>query len=147
MLFTRQWERHGQESPGIVAFLYQLRQSQANPIDSGIAVGAKSASGLYESDFDLFKREQTGLHTLANFIRSSLALAASIANNNEHRPDQLSVELTDSWYHITNQGGYHDAHVHNDCSWCGIYYLQLGSAGQRTGASAPNGGSVSIARS
>ena len=55
-------------------------------------------------------------------------------------PEHLDVEIRDSWYHITNSGGYHDSHFHGGCSWCGIYYLQIGSAGTRTGRGAPNGG-------
>src|SRR2546423_1834813 len=49
-----------------------------------------------------------------------------LANGNRDLPDRVRVEIPDAWYHVTNNGGFHDAHCHGDCSWCGIYYLQAG---------------------
>lgn len=141
MFFTRLWEQHALESPRIVSRFHQMRSEQQQAIDSRVAVGAKSAQGLYESHFDLFREPDAALQQLVQFIERSLALAVCIANNQEAQPHQVAIEFVDSWYHVTNQGGFHDAHVHHGCSWCGIYYLQLGSSGQRQGNGAPNGGS------
>ena len=141
MFFTRRWQLHDQEKPAILSYLHGLKGLQATRIDSGVAVGAKSGQGLYESDFDLFSRPDDSLQKLVLFIRQTLANTACIANNNEAKPDNIAVTFVDSWYHITNESGFHDAHYHHGCSWCGIYYLQLGSSGTRSGNSAPNGGS------
>jgi len=141
MFFTRHWSLAKQECPKIVALLQNMKLAQGATIDSGVAIGAKSAHGLYESDFDLFALPNESLELLVQFIRSSLALAGCVANGQEARPQDIQVEFIDSWYHITNEGGFHDAHVHHGCSWCGIFYLQLGSSGNRIGESAPNGGS------
>ena len=51
------------------------------------------------------------------------------------------MTIVDSWYHITNAGGFHDAHFHHGCSWCGIYYVRVGDSGTRPSGGAPNGGS------
>ncbi len=141
MFFTRLWESHALEAPGILKQLTHMQHKQTELIESGIAVGAKSEQGLYESTFDLFSDPDAGLQKLVHFIESSLALAVSVANNQEVPPQDLQIEFADSWYHVTNDGGFHDAHFHNGCSWCGIYYLQVGDSGQRRGKSAPNGGS------
>jgi uncharacterized protein (TIGR02466 family) len=141
MFFTRRWDKHGEQSPHILARLRQLQAEQKRPVDSGVAVRAKPAQGLYESHFDLFQDPDPSLQQLVHFIRVSLALAISLANNREAQPQQVAIEFVDSWYHITNHGGFHDAHVHHGCSWCGIYYLQLGSSGNREQNAAPNGGS------
>lgn len=140
MFFTRQWEHHDQEGPEIVDFLQSRRHIQTKQIESEIALTMKS-EGLYESDFDLFDVQLSSLQKLVGFIRGSLALAVSVANNQEASPDAIEIQFVDSWYHITNDGGFHDAHVHHGCSWCGIYYLQIGSSGKGDGKSAPNGGS------
>jgi len=141
MFFTRRWQIHDQEQPAILEYLLGLKSQQAEQIDSKVAVGAKSGDGLYESDFDLFSRQNDSLQGLVQFIRGTLASAVCIANNQEATPDNVVITFVDSWYHITNQSGFHDAHHHHGCSWCGIYYLQLGSSGKRSGQSAPNGGS------
>ncbi|MEO8269541.1 MAG: putative 2OG-Fe(II) oxygenase, partial [Aureliella sp.] len=125
----------------ILTRLRQMQADQVHTIDSNVAVRAKSAQGLYESGFDLFQDVDPSLKLLIEFIENSLALAISLANNQEARPQDVAIEFVDSWYHITNQGGFHDAHVHHGCSWCGIYYLQLGSSGERGQHAAPNGGS------
>lgn len=141
MIFTRTWEHHGVEGPKVLAFLRDMQAGQSKVIDSSVAVGAKSAQGLYESHFDLFRSANESLRHLVQFIESSLALAVCVANNQEARPQDVVIDFIDSWYHITNAGGFHDAHVHHGCSWCGIFYLQIGSSGERVGSSAPNGGS------
>ncbi|HBE72414.1 MAG TPA: hypothetical protein DDW52_30125 [Planctomycetaceae bacterium] len=141
MIFTRQWEHHPHEAQAIVKFLLNLRDAQESRIDSGVAPTMKSNHGLYESSFDLFDMQQENLQNLVDFIRRSLATAVSVANNQEHAPEKLDIQFVDSWYHITNGGGFHDAHVHDGCSWCGIYYLQTGDAGRGQGRAAPNGGS------
>ena len=141
MFFTRRWNLYAQEGPGLLAYLRQLQADQSETIDSGVAVGAKPARGLYESNFDLFQYQNASLQSLVKFIEGTLALAVCVANDQEARPQDLEIEFADSWYHITNDGGFHDAHVHHGCSWCGIFYLEVGASGLRTGKSAPNGGS------
>jgi len=141
MFFTRRWSSHAQYRDAIIAFLHSLRQQQKKAIESGIAPGAKAATGIYEGDFDLFTKENDALATLVEFMRGSLATAISVANDQRVPPQDIAIEFVDSWYHITNDGGFHDAHLHHGCSWCGIFYLQLGDSGTRLGEGAPNGGS------
>lgn len=141
MFFTRRWNLYAQEAPSLLAYLRRLQADQSKTIDSGVAVGAKSAHGLYESNFDLFLQQESSLQSLVKFIEGSLALAVCVANEQQAQPQDVEIQFVDSWYHITNDGGFHDAHVHHGCSWCGIFYLELGASGIRNGKSAPNGGS------
>jgi uncharacterized protein (TIGR02466 family) len=141
MLFTRQWREHAEHQTHLVRLIEQEKAKQMRSIDSDIAIGAKAGKGLYESGFDFFAFPDEILQRLVQFIRQSLALATSIANPSTASPQDLEITFSDSWYHVTNDGGFHDAHVHHGCSWCGIYYLQVGESGQRESAAAPNGGS------
>lgn len=138
--FAFKWSQHGELAPSIISHLYGLRDQQKTNIASGVAPGAKSNAGLYESDFDLLQRgDHDGLSRLRAFIEESVKHAVSHVNNLA-ASTELDVEIADSWYHITNAGGFHDSHFHSHCSWCGIYYLQLGDAGRQTTGAAPNGG-------
>jgi hypothetical protein len=47
--------------------------------------------------------------------------AVAHVNGSQLDPSRIRVEIRDSWFHITNSGGFHDAHTHGGCSWCGIY--------------------------
>ena len=141
MFFHRLWHLHNQESDRILNFLRNQKANQESRIASGVAVGAKSSHGLYEGNFDLFLETDESLQGLVSFIRTTLASVVSIVNDNEAPPSSVSIRFVDSWYHITNDSGFHDAHFHHGCSWRGIYYVKLGASGVRDGASAPNGGS------
>jgi uncharacterized protein (TIGR02466 family) len=130
LFFHRRWRDHTQEAPGILEFLYQRKAAQGEHVAPRVAVRAKSHYGIYESDFDLFTHPHPGLARLLGFICQSLANAVC----------HLELAVVESWFHITNGGGFHDAHLHPNCSWCGIYYLQVGDSGAAAGGGAPNGG-------
>lgn len=138
-LYAYRWAQHESEAPGIREYLYGLRDQQPSNIASNIAVGAKSQAGLYESDFDLLSYDHSGLKRLSEFIQDCVKATVIDVNDLKAEPEQLDVEIRDSWYHITNGGGFHDSHFHGGCSWCGIYYLQIGDSGGRPGGGAPNG--------
>jgi uncharacterized protein (TIGR02466 family) len=139
MFFHRRWQDHPGEAPSIIEFLYRLRQSATSNVASGVAPVAKSARGLYESDFDLFKKDHPGLRKLVAWLEQTVAQAVCVANGGRANPEQVRVEIPEAWYHVSNDGGFHDAHYHPDCSWCGIYYLQAGNATASGAGGAGNG--------
>jgi uncharacterized protein (TIGR02466 family) len=133
------WNEHPDQAPSIVEFLHRLKRQQSAPIASGIAPRAKSGKGLYESHFDLLEADHPGLRKLKSFLAESVCQAAARVNGYESVSD-LRSQIDDSWFHIANDGGFHDAHFHGECSWCGIYYLVVGASGVPTDSGAPNGG-------
>ncbi len=139
-LFTRVYRDHAADTPGIIAHLYELKSRERENIASGIAPAMKSKDGLFESKLDLFETTtHDGLKRLIAFIESSIKRAVWHVNARRFDPKDLVVEFTDSWFHITNDGGFHDAHTHGGCSWCGIYYLQIDGMPASHPGHAPNG--------
>jgi Putative 2OG-Fe(II) oxygenase len=126
VLYTAVWREQGAEAAAIVAELYRQKAALAANIASGIATAAKSRQGLFEGAFDLLESPHPGLAKLKAFIEEALRLAIAHVNGGQHEPQRIRPVVTESWFHITNDGGFHDAHYHNQCSWCGIYYLQAG---------------------
>jgi uncharacterized protein (TIGR02466 family) len=141
MFFTRRWPEFTSTGGDIIAFLHELRARQQRAVESDVAVAAKSAHGLSESGFDLLAEPHENLTKLRGFIESSLAHAARVATRGQVPPHDLVATIVDSWSHVTNDGGFHDAHHHHGCSWCGIVYLQVGDSARAAIAGAPNGGS------
>lgn len=137
--FSRTWGEHPTEGPGILDHLYRLRSAESDRIASGVSPAMKSSRGLFESRFDLFADPHPGLGKLKAFIGQTVQAAVAHVNGGQVEPRRLRVAVTDSWFHITNDGGFHDAHFHGGCSWCGIYYLQIGETGSRADGGAPNG--------
>ena len=139
MFFVRRWQDHPAEAPAIIEYLLGLRKTATSNIASGVAPMAKSMEGLFESDFDLFKRDHPGLRKLVAWIDQTVRQAVSVANDGKARPEQVRVEIPDAWFHVSNAGGFHDAHFHSDCSWCGIFYVQAGDSKSTDHTGAGNG--------
>lgn len=140
--FCRVWPDHPREVAGLVDHLYRLRGPAKSGIESRVAPSAKSPYGLYESPFDLFASPNGNLQRLKAFIVSTLQDVAISVNRSALGREAVQAEVVDGWFHITNDGGFHDAHGHGGCSWCGIYYIQLGDTPpvRARGEGAPNGG-------
>lgn len=119
---------HARLKEGLVRACYEMERQAKSPIESGIAPSLKG--GLYESRFDLFTRDVPEIRELRQFCgealsRAVLRLYANATGSVDPLPG-LVVDMFESWAHITRDGGYHESHVHPNCSWCGIYYLETG---------------------
>ncbi|MDO6562939.1 TIGR02466 family protein [Amphritea sp. 1_MG-2023] len=126
-MFTVQNPLHSDIRESLLKLIYQLRDQQQQAIESEVAPTAKHA--LYESSLDLLQRSEPVIAELREFIEDMLVTVAS-AVNEPFWPEgaQASAEIVESWFHITENGGYHDTHSHPNCSWCGIYYIDAGES-------------------
>jgi uncharacterized protein (TIGR02466 family) len=139
-MFVRRYRDHARDAASIIAHLYELKAAETRNIASGVAPTMKSKDGLFESRFDLFETTQhEGLKALVAFIESSVRRAVWHINGRQVELDRIRVKFLDSWFHITNHSGFHDAHYHGGCSWCGVYYLQISDVPQERPDHAPNG--------
>jgi hypothetical protein len=109
IFYVAEWQDAAAEKQKLVDLCYRLQREGRS---WGIAGRAKR--GLYESPPELFSHpEAQGLMQFCG------AVAANAFEKDIYFPE--------SWCHITNHGGYHDAHAHVDYARhgvCGIYYLQ-----------------------
>ncbi|MEL7469208.1 MAG: putative 2OG-Fe(II) oxygenase [Pseudomonadota bacterium] len=128
-LFLAEWPDHQQRAGAIADYIRAEAAGYSKPVASGVATSAKPARGLTESPLDLF--EHTGsedLAMLAKWCANMVRGAVANVNGDGVAMSRMQVTFTESWFHITNQGGFHDAHTHGACSWCGIFYLDAGNA-------------------
>ncbi len=139
-IFARKYRDHERDAASIIEHLYEIRAGETKNIASDIAPSMKSGDGLFESRFDLFEKStHPGLRRLVAFIESSVRRAVWHVNGRQVDPARIRVRFLDSWFHITNDGGFHDAHYHGGCSWCGVYYLQISDVPDTLPEHAPNG--------
>jgi uncharacterized protein (TIGR02466 family) len=120
---------HGRLKPGLVAHAYERERRGAGGVASGVA--AKMKDRLYESPFDLFRDDVAEVQALARFCSDALGALVTELRRRLNRPQgagSLRIDMAESWVHITRDGGYHDTHLHPNCSWCGIYYVEPGDA-------------------
>jgi len=130
-LFICEWPEHARRAPSIIEHIRNQAAGFSEPVASGVATSAKPATGLTESPLNLFdKTDNADLKALAEWCAQCVRGAISNVNHDGVPPHRMNVKFTESWFHITNQGGFHDAHTHGACSWCGIFYLDAGNAAE-----------------
>ena len=130
-LFICEWPEYAQRAQSIVDDIRAEAAGYSEPVASGVAKSAKPAQGLTESPLNLFSRtKHPDMKALVDWCANCVRAAIANVNNDGVPPRRMNVKFTESWFHITNQGGCHDAHTHGACSWCGIFYLDAGNAAE-----------------
>jgi uncharacterized protein (TIGR02466 family) len=118
-------EDHLSKKEELLNIAYELK---AKKRFSGVSDVAKK--NLFESSFNFFDSKIQAVQDLKKFCTQSLIYAVQEANGYDIKTmNNFFPDLRESWTHITNNGGYHDAHVHLNTSWGGIYYLQASECG------------------
>ena len=119
-------EKHSSKKDELITHVYDLKNQGKT---SGVADIAKK--NLFESSFDFFDSDIVSVQELKSFCEESLMNVVKDVNKYEDDyMNQLVPDLRESWTHITNNNGYHDAHKHLNTSWGGIYYLDAGECGE-----------------
>ena len=119
-------DKHSSKKDELISYVYDLKdQGKA----SGVSDIAKK--NLFESKFDFFNSELQAVQELKVFCEESLMTVIKEVNQyDDDYMNNLVPDLRESWTHITNNNGYHDAHKHLNTSWGGIYYVNAGECGQ-----------------
>lgn len=113
----------------LIELIYSDANSSDEAIKSQVAMAAKA--NLQESDFSFLDKDEPNLQTLNVYLTDLIGTVVTEVNQPYWPEDSdIVVNLTESWYHITKDGGYHDSHSHPNCSWCGIYYVDAGDSDQ-----------------
>ncbi|MFT5532031.1 MAG: hypothetical protein ACI8WM_000277 [Burkholderiaceae bacterium] len=97
--------------------------------------GAATEGPFYASADDLLTRcDLAELHTLFAFIGDRLGAVVSSLNRQawqDHGVSGASIAIAGSWFQVQNEGAFHDVHTHGNCSWSGVYYVDIDPASQR----------------
>lgn len=126
-LFVTQMPDHDFLKEALLTAVYQQKSLQSTAIESQIAPKAKHA--LHESTLDFLDLANANIIETKRILEELILEVASSVNQG-FWPEGVEVDahIIESWYHVTQKNGYHDAHSHPNCSWCGIYYLEPGDA-------------------
>lgn len=97
--------------------------------------------GLFESEFEFFAREEPCVQELRQWVWPSLAeFIRSINPTVAENPAGLRI-ASQTWFHVTRDGGYFGYHNHPMASWSGVYCV---SAGEDDGTN-PDSGALHFA--
>ena len=112
-------------NPLLVRVFRAMRAGDAN---------ADPAAAFYASRDDLLQRIRLPeWEALVRFTVDSVRQTVVLANQGawpEATPG-LQIALRGLWFQISNQGSHHDVHTHGNCSWSGVYCVQVDADVQR----------------
>ena len=107
-------------------------------------VNDKVNAAVYSSSDDLLSRyNEPSLNQLFKFISDSVFEIASAVNApfwQHSRSSKMSMNVVGAWFQIQNGHGFHEMHNHGNCSWSGVYYVQVDD--QKTRESHPTLGAM-----
>lgn len=89
---------------------------------------------FFASDDDLLHRVKLpGWRGLVDFIVAAIGDTVTDANRDAWAGQQfdLQVRIEGMWFQCSRDGAYHDIHTHGNCSWSGVYIVQIDDAQTR----------------
>jgi uncharacterized protein (TIGR02466 family) len=102
-------------------YIIECGYSQMKDIESNISPHIKK--NLKESDFKFLLTDDPIISSVRTALEEKVREVINELNPNLKN---VYVELFESWYHITENGGYHDVHNHPNCSWSGVLCVNPG---------------------
>lgn len=96
--------------------------------------GKGESKFFYASSDDLISRMQLPeFSSLLNFIAGAVQNLAKQSNSQSWPAGKLLMDLqfVGCWFQIQNGQAFHDVHTHGNCSWSGVYYVQIDTAERR----------------
>ena len=111
-----------------------IKNDLLNYFDEYIKKNPNSRKGrenykLYESAYNLHAEGNKHFRKLLTFISNAILAMSNEANKNEIqnlKKPMFQVTIKDSWFIKYEKGGFVIPHSHPSCSWCCVYYVQLG---------------------
>lgn len=96
--------------------------------------GGPGDAAFFAGTDDLLQRIQIPeWQPFVRFVLESLQQTVSAANAGAWPGGRLSmrIEIAGMWFQCSNLGAFHDLHNHGNCSWSGVYYVQVDPLGPR----------------
>ena len=95
---------------------------------------------LYQSNYDLHLENNEVLKKLFNFIANSILTTCKIANKKiieklNNKDQKFKVNIDESWFIKYKDKGLVYPHIHDGCSWCCVYYVNIGKDAKKMNGS------------
>ncbi|MEY3720001.1 MAG: hypothetical protein RL618_520 [Pseudomonadota bacterium] len=121
---VRSWPEAKEINPVLVRALKAMRSMDP----------AGVSGNFYASADDLIVRMQLPeFASLLNFIAGAVQHVAKQSNVKSwpHGKLMMDMQFVGCWFQIQNGQAFHDVHTHGNCSWSGVYYVQIDPSEQR----------------
>lgn len=109
---------HKQVNPALIRLFTEHRKQREE----------KSGPVYSSSDDLLHLYNDQALNDLFRFISDQLFSMSTSVNAEMwkySRSSKMQMEVVGAWFQIQNGHGFHETHNHGNCSWSGVYYVQV----------------------
>lgn len=117
-ILRKKFDQHGVVNPKLTTLFYEHRR-----------IAEKTEAQVYSSSDDLLLRyDDPALNQLFSFISECVMEITSSMNGEIWKHSQskkMNMNVVGAWFQIQNGFGYHETHTHGNCSWSGVYYVQV----------------------
>lgn len=110
--------------PELKKYIYKQK---TKGIESNCAKHLKN--NLVESKFDFLSHNDSSVVKVKNFFGKYVANVVNNLHQEDGKECTYNINFNESWFHISKTNSTHEVHLHANCSWCGIYFVQAGSKG------------------
>ena len=107
----------------LISIIYDIHMKAPYEIQGSSPSGKHIKDKLTSSDHNFFKIEKEPIVRLRQWILEQLVGAYRHLKIKSDR-----IVITESWFHYTKKGGYHNYHTHPDCPLGGIFYIENGGS-------------------
>ncbi len=90
--------------------------------------GVESGAPFFASDDDLLDRVKLPeWQDFVSFVVSGIGATAEGANAEQWHGQVANVQVgfQGMWFQVSRDGAFHDIHTHGNCSWSGVYIVQI----------------------
>ncbi|MCU0774874.1 MAG: 2OG-Fe(II) oxygenase family protein [Ideonella sp.] len=133
-LGVHRWPDADAVNPLLVRVFGALRATQAAARASA-GQAADASLPFFASDDDLLQRIQLPeWQALVRWLVGCLRDTVKEANRHAWPSEglDLQVAIEGLWFQVANRGAFHDVHTHGNCSWSGVYCVQVDPPEART---------------
>ena len=136
-ILVRKFGKHQQVNPELIRLFREYQQKHPGKSGSVYSSPDNFAQGLKNDAMD----------SLTKFIMDNIfAIATELNRSYWGQSQSINIDITGLWFQISNDFGFHETHIHGNCSWSGVYYVQSGSASKSANDLHENGMPNSITR-
>jgi uncharacterized protein (TIGR02466 family) len=121
-ILSKRFAHHQKVNPVLMDLVYKHRDREQ-----------RSPKNSYASKDDLLNQYplHKELNELADFFREGIFEISKASNQGMWKDsDTVKINMTGLWFQISNGFAFHETHVHGNCSWSGVYYVQAGESSE-----------------
>ena len=132
-----QYEDHDKYKDELITYI--KKYDKENKVDSSDIIASQIKHNVAESRRELDFLVQATISPVPHLVAflenaiTELYFELWRQRRNKDKITNGKANITESWYHITKTGGYHDQHTHTMSSFSGIYFIDVNECGPKNG--------------